>query len=227
MGYDKGKAKEQRAVRGEVARILYEISQQGNLVKLEEQESQITAATEALEERQEVEKDARANLIGKSVLDKLLKQYLNNSFRRLFQNSSEQKLSKGKEIYQYRSQAELADLNSYYAIEIQSIQEAVQIVNQLNSLESIEIAYIEPSPVLAGDISPTTPDYTASQLYLNQAPAGIDALYAQTLPGGDGTGIKIVDIEGNWQRTHEDLDKATSGFLVGDLISYRRWHVSG
>lgn len=155
--------------------------------------------------------------------DAFLKPYMNSSLRRLFNTHNEQKLAKQKEIYQYRSQTELADLNSYFAIETQSVQEATQIVNQLNSLESIEIAYVEPSPVPAGDIAPPTPDYISSQLYLNQAPDGIDALYANTLPGGDGTGITIVDIEGNWQRTHEDLDKAASGFLVGDVINDQSW----
>ncbi len=155
--------------------------------------------------------------------DKLLKPFQNISLRRLFKTHTEQKLTRQKDIFQHRSKTELADLNSYYAIETQSVQEATNIVNQLNNLESVEIAYVEPSPVPAGDIAPTTPDYTASQLYLNQAPDGIDALYAHTLLGGDGTGITIVDIEGNWQTTHEDLDKAASGFLVGDVVSGQSW----
>ncbi len=153
----------------------------------------------------------------------LLEPHFDFSMRRLFQNVSEEKLHKRKEIYQYRSKHELADLNSYYTLEIQSLQEAIQIVEQLNSFESIEIAYIEPPVFPAGDIAPATPDYQASQLYLNPAPDGIDALYAHTLPGGDGSGIKIVDIEGNWQTSHEDLDKAAAGFLVGDIIDFQAW----
>ncbi len=165
------------------------------------------------------------SLKGLSVLtaDKFLKPYIDISLRRLFKTNSEHNLSRQKEIFQYRSLTELADLNSYFTIEIQSLPEAIQIVNKLNSLESVEIAYIEPSPVPAVDIAPPTPDYNASQLYLNPAPVGIDALYAHTVPGGDGTGITIVDIEGNWQRTHEDLDKAATGFLVGDVINDQSW----
>lgn len=155
--------------------------------------------------------------------DKLLEPFQHISLRRLFKNHTEQKLSKQQDIFQHRSKTELADLNSYFAIETQSVQEAIQIVTQLNNLESVEIAYVEPSPVPAGDIAPTTPDFTASQLYLNQAPEGIDALYAHTLLGGDGNGITITDIEGNWQTSHEDLDKAASGFLIGDVIADQSW----
>ena len=51
--------------------MLYRLSQQGNSVKPEEQESQITAATKALEERQELEKDTEV----KKVLDRLEKEW--------------------------------------------------------------------------------------------------------------------------------------------------------
>ncbi len=169
--------------------------------------------------------DKITSLKGLSVhkADSYLKPYIDNQMRRLFESKSEQKLSREKEIYQYRSQTELADLNSYYTIETQSILEATQIVERLNSLASVELAYVEPAPLLAGDIAPTTPDYQASQLYLNSAPDGVDAIYAHTILGGDGTGITIVDIEGNWQTTHEDLDKAATGFLVGDVINDQSW----
>ena len=72
IGYSKGKEKGQRAIRGEVARILYGISQQGSSVKPEERESQITSATEALEKRQEVEKDAEVK--------KMLRRYYGNYY---------------------------------------------------------------------------------------------------------------------------------------------------
>ena len=155
--------------------------------------------------------------------DEYLKPYINSSMRRLFKDKSETALSRNKEILQFRSKSELADMNSYFSIETESVSEARQLVEDLNRLESVEIAYIEPTVFPAGDISPPTPDFVASQLYLNPAPDGIDALYAHTLPGGDGTGIKIIDIEGNWQTSHEDLDKAAAGFVVGDVIIGQNW----
>ena len=153
----------------------------------------------------------------------ILEKYQGSSLRRLFVNQTEDNLDFAKELFQYKSKTELADLNSYYAIEINSVIEAETVVNQLNALSSVEIAYMEPVAIPAEDISPPTPDYIASQLYLNAAPNGIDADYAKTLAGGDGSGITIVDIEGNWQTTHEDLDKAASGFVVGEVVNSQTW----
>ncbi|MCC7125203.1 MAG: serine protease, partial [Acidobacteria bacterium] len=37
------------------------------------------------------------------------------------------------------------------------------------------------------------------------APYGVDAIYAWQVPGGDGNGVRIVDIEDGWRLDHEDL----------------------
>jgi hypothetical protein len=88
------------------------------------------------------------------------------------------------------------------------------LVRTLNALDEVEIAYVEPMPEVAEDIDPPTPDYQPNQDYREAAPDGVDADYANSLPGGDGSGIKIIDIEINWQTTHEDIDKAL-GAVIG------------
>ncbi|MEW5923950.1 MAG: S8 family serine peptidase [Candidatus Zixiibacteriota bacterium] len=143
----------------------------------------------------------------------LLRPYLNGRINRLF-SKSEEALSKDKFIYELRSGHELADLNLYYSLDITNPGEAEVIVNQLNRLDIVEIAYAEPRPEPAEDIDPPTPDYEAMQTYLLAAPAGVDAVYAKTLPNGDGTGVKIIDIENEWNQSHEDLDKA-DGAIIG------------
>ena len=60
-----------------------------------------------------------------------------------------------------------------------------------------------------------TPDYTDRQIYLNAAPAGIDAKYAWTLPGGRGAGLKIIDCEWGWRFEHEDLVDNQLGVISG------------
>ncbi|MEA2489746.1 MAG: hypothetical protein QOH21_1538 [Acidobacteriota bacterium] len=107
-----------------------------------------------------------------------------------------------------RSGRELADLDLYYDVEVPDGTTQADIdllVDALNAIASIEIAYATPPSELAGDIPPTTPNFQSQQGYLNAAPNGINALYAWTIPGGRGTGTKIVDIERAWQTTHEDL----------------------
>ncbi|HYK04290.1 MAG TPA: S8 family serine peptidase [Thermoanaerobaculia bacterium] len=120
-----------------------------------------------------------------------------------------------------RSGQELADLDLYYAVEIpdRTTQADVNLlVDILNTIPSIEVAYATAPPeVAAADIPPTTPNFQPSQGYLNAAPNGINALYAWTIPGGRGSGTKIVDIEWAWRTTHEDLPPMfyTSGTQSG------------
>jgi subtilisin family serine protease len=54
----------------------------------------------------------------------------------------------------------------------------------------------------------------AFQGYLDPAPRGMDIRYAWTLPGGHGENIRIVDIEYNWNLSHNDLLPVTSDLFI-------------
>ncbi|UCD94947.1 MAG: hypothetical protein JSU69_02540, partial [Candidatus Zixiibacteriota bacterium] len=142
----------------------------------------------------------------------LLRPYMNGRLSRLF-SLPEKHLEKTRSIYEARSKHELADLNLYYQIDITNAAEAEAVIGRLNALDIIEIAYAEPKPGPAEDIDPPTPDFEASQAYLLTAPGGIDAVYANSLPGGDGTGVKIIDVEFSWNESHEDLERAAGGSI--------------
>jgi hypothetical protein len=66
-----------------------------------------------------------------------------------------------------------------------------------------------------GDAPPVTPSFIANQGYLAVAPGGIDAQFAGTLPGGGGSGVKIIDCEWAWRFTHEDLLQNQGGVVAG------------
>lgn len=138
----------------------------------------------------------------------------------------EQTLRQRQILGETRSGRELADLSLYFEIPLLATIPADQIehlLEAINQLSSIEIAYAEPPTTLASarvferalgttlinaplmDVSPTTPSFDTQQGYLGSAPAGIDARYAWTYPGGSGSNVNIVDIEGAWRATHEDL----------------------
>lgn len=138
------------------------------------------------------------------------------SLRRLFVSKNEETYSRRREINQTVTKTQLADLNNYYLLNITDPVEARNLVNELNGYSQVEIAYVAPVPEVAGDISPPTPDYSTSQSYLRVAPGGIDADFAHTQPGGDGAGVRIIDIEIGWHETHEDLDAAASAFVLLD-----------
>jgi hypothetical protein len=104
-------------------------------------------------------------------------------------------------------------------------------------LDAVSTAYIKPGAepaLLMDDILPrteeppaTTPNYAARQGYLSAAPGGVDAHYAWTKPGGAGEGIRIIDIEGAWRFTHEDLRLGQGGVAGGTSSDQLGWRNHG
>ncbi len=99
-----------------------------------------------------------------------------------------------------------------------------ELAERLRGLDEIVAAYVKPAAETAAfqdavpsDIEPpaVTPDYTARQIYLNAAPAGIDAKYAWQFQGGRGSGVQIIDCEWGWRFTHEDLQSNQGGVIYG------------
>lgn len=124
------------------------------------------------------------------------------------------------------------DMDTYYAVEAadKKLDEMAEAL--LDEEELIEAAYVKPesgepvgldeedAPIndmkpLPGEGPPVSPNFTASQIYLNAAPAGIDAHYAWTQAGGRGNGVKIIDCEWGWNFSHEDLIQKQIGVVFG------------
>jgi len=163
---------------------------------------------------------------------------------RLF-SRAEASLERDRAAAQAASDREMADLNNYYAVRLErgSVVAAEQLIDELNALPEVEIAYAEPIPEPAvldkddpalrrrrsggddtlppappiGPLSPATPDFESMQGYLGPAPTGIDAYAAWPYDGGRGETVKIVDVELGWNWTHEDHKPP---FFQGGLITY-------
>ncbi|MGG5817334.1 S8 family serine peptidase [Falsiroseomonas sp. HW251] len=73
------------------------------------------------------------------------------------------------------------------------------------ALPEVEAVVVLPAPE-----APATPDFSAEQRYRLAAPGGLDVSHAWGQPGGRGSGIRVIDIEGAWQLDHEDLVGAVS-----------------
>ena len=98
------------------------------------------------------------------------------------------------------------------------------LAEELLGEDAVEAAYVKPAaeppifndiPANPADAPPVTPDFTANQVYLEAAPGGVEALWAHTQPGGRGDGIRIIDIEGAWRFSHEDLMQVQGGVVGG------------
>jgi len=60
-----------------------------------------------------------------------------------------------------------------------------------------------------------TPDFKGRQGYLGPAPGGVDAQWAWTQQGGRGEGVNVIDVEGPWWLSHEDLLPRQIGVSAG------------
>jgi subtilisin family serine protease len=134
--------------------------------------------------------------------------------------------------------AGIPDLACFYRV-IADDDKLDKLAEKLLDQDVVEGAYVKPPmqpPVLieevvvppaAEEAPPVTPDYVARQLYLDAAPGGIDARFAWTRPGGKGQGVRIIDIEGAWRFTQEDLLQNQGGVIGGTQSADLGWRNHG
>jgi Subtilase family len=101
----------------------------------------------------------------------------------------------------------------------------------------VEAAYVKPPTLPPGlmegvvplpeEPPPSTPDFNARQIYLDAAPGGIDARFAWTRTGGGGAGVRIIDVEGSWRFSHEDLMQNQGGVVGGTQYPEVDWRNHG
>jgi hypothetical protein len=140
-------------------------------------------------------------------------------------------------------QEHLQRMNSFYTLDTPVGANAEEVAEKLNNLDVVEGAYVKPwgyPPVYTegsqapgsmaenGNSVPITQDLTSFQHYLEVAPGGIDARYAWTIPGGRGDGVNVIDIEGGWNTSHEDLLANSGGLINGfNLTTDPAWYQHG
>ena len=89
--------------------------------------------------------------------------------------------------------------------------DAQKIAKAMKSASAVWSAHVAPRPVpplffQPPDIAEPGPfNIEPTQGYLYSAPCGIGAMDVWSVPGGKGQGVKICDIEGGWNLSHQDL----------------------
>lgn len=133
------------------------------------------------------------------------------------------------------SGVDVPDLSVYYRVHDHGADPHA-LAEELASHDAISGAYVKPPaepPDLndmapaPGDAPPATADFTSRQGYLDAAPGGIDARAAWTVAGGGGAGVRIVDVEGAWRFTHEDLLQNQGGVIGGTMSADIAWRNHG
>ncbi len=157
------------------------------------------------------------------------------TLRRLF-GASEERLQDEATSLAAAPGPEVPDLSVYYRVDAPD-ERLDELAKRLLEQEFVEAAYVKPPAMppiwpeeaaLAAEEPPVhTPDFTGLQAYLDTAPSGIDARYAWTISGGGGADVGIIDIEGAWRFTHEDLTQNQGGVVGGTPSTDIRWRNHG
>lgn len=136
-----------------------------------------------------------------------------NRVRRLF-TRSEEELDVERAEGERRSRRQLADLNLYYELDLPQGADAAALCDELNSLPFVEVAEpaLLPAP-LPVDLAPPTPRFVVSQGYRSAPPLGVGIDRVGAIPGADGSGVRVADIEYSWVLDHEDLELGPAAMI--------------
>ena len=158
--------------------------------------------------------------------------------------SSEERLKAKTSTLASQTSADVPDLSIYYRVEAPD-DRLDGLADLLREHDVVQAAYVKPAAqppqqshheVLKPlntmipseeDSPPTVADFTALQGYLNPAPGGVDARYAWTIVGGTGEGVNLIDVEGAWRFTHEDLQLHQGGVVAGSPSTDLKWRNHG
>jgi subtilisin family serine protease len=107
-------------------------------------------------------------------------------------------------------------------------EDAKAIATRLNSKAAVWKAFVAPRPVPAMAVGAAAGSrlFEPAQGYLCAPPNGIGAEEVWPLDGAKGKGITICDIEGNWNRSHEDLPNGIQ-LIGGTVIDDLGWRNHG
>lgn len=99
------------------------------------------------------------------------------------------------------------------------------LAKRLNRAMGVWKAVVAPRPVPAAapsGRSAVSRNFEPAQGYLQSAPNGIGAMHVWDLAGARGRRVTVCDIEGNWNRRHEDLPAGIQ-LLGGTLVAGQGW----
>ncbi len=118
----------------------------------------------------------------------------------------------------------VADLGCYFGVHAGPSGLDPNLPDLLREHDVVEFAYDKP-PVALPTVPSAPDDLRGGQGYLEAPPGGIGARQAWEREGGMGAGVRLIDVEGDWRFSHQDLGRRFSlagGRPEGDVT--RRNH---
>lgn len=145
----------------------------------------------------------------------LLQGQANARVERLFSTAPEALRSLRSRAREAGAEGNLPNLENFFSVKVPANADPAALLAAARAMAGVEFSYVPHGPSAPPTIDPSNDLHTATQGYLGPAPAGIDARYAWTRPGGDGAGVQFIDLERGWTLTHEDLTGATITLISG------------
>jgi hypothetical protein len=120
----------------------------------------------------------------------------------------------------------LHSLTQYWRLDLRDRprEESTRLIEMLSSLPEVDSAWEEPLSTLPV-VTPGDDPHNSGQDYQDAAPIGIDARWMWTQPNGEAAGIGVVDVEGGWRVTHEDLAGKSPTLIHG--AQFASWEDHG
>ena len=106
--------------------------------------------------------------------------------------------------------------------------DAKKIARELKQQKAVWQAYVAPRPVPAMPTGAAagSRNFEPAQGYLHSPPNGIGAAEVWNLKGANGQGVTICDVEGAWNRAHEDLPSGIQ-LIGGTMLNDLGWRNHG
>jgi hypothetical protein len=124
------------------------------------------------------------------------------------------------------------DLSHYYRVHGPP-RSLAALTRRLRQLDLIDAAFGTSAiglPAVAPHMRPrkdpppaVTPNFLPLQRYLEPSPIGVDARHAWSIPGGRGAGVRVMDVEGGWRFSQEDLLQHQGGIVGGHPLRDEEW----
>lgn len=132
----------------------------------------------------------------------------------------------------------MPELSRFYKLEVDE-ERAQEAAEAMAHLSQVDASYVKPGaepPVMLDEhvrlkqdepTATVTPDFVSRQNYLEPSPIGVDAYWAYERAGGRGQDVRIIDIEGAWRFSHEDLRQIQGGVVGGTESTELGWRNHG
>lgn len=136
-------------------------------------------------------------------------------------------IEKVVELERRAAQTEFPPLHSlaqYWRIDMRDrdrheIELAMGLLREAREVEMVEEEMLS----LPAVVTPGDDPYNTGQGYQDAAPTGIDARWMWTQTDGEGAGVGVVDVEGGWLVTHEDLAGKSPTLIHGVHSTVAGW----